>query len=169
MTKLTFATIVLAGITVLSGTALADSSMVGPTYIGDRSANPEQETFAYMVNTESYHLLAFVGPARNIGPVTGDAEETPSRIGPCSPCSETAFGHSSSRASKSHPGHSGGFGLQIGRSGQHAMIRPSPARVRTMPTGQAVVRACENVSRKVRNWVSAREGRCSIGAGAVCC
>ena len=74
MTKLTFATIVLAGITVLSSTALADSSMVGPTYIGDRSANPEQETFAYVVKTESYRPLAFVGPARNIGPVTGDAE-----------------------------------------------------------------------------------------------
>jgi hypothetical protein len=73
MTKLTFATIVLAGITI-SGAALAASSMAGPTYIGNRSANPEQETFAYLVNTDSYGTLAFVGPARNIGAVTGDAE-----------------------------------------------------------------------------------------------
>ena len=48
--------------------------MIGPVYIGDRSANPEQETYGYLVKTESAHPFAFIGPARNIGPVTGSAE-----------------------------------------------------------------------------------------------
>ena len=74
MSKLTLATIVLAGVTVISGAAVAGSSMVGPTYIGDRSADPEDETFAYVVKTESDRPLAFIGPARHVGPVTGDAE-----------------------------------------------------------------------------------------------
>ena len=74
MAKLTLAVSVLAGVTALSGAAMTDSSMLGPTYIGDRSADPEDETFAYLVKTEGYPPLAFIGPARNIGPVTGDAE-----------------------------------------------------------------------------------------------
>ena len=74
MAKLTFAMSMLAGVTALCGAAVADSSMVGPTYIGDRAADPEDETFAYLVKTESDRPLAFIGPARNIGPVTGDAE-----------------------------------------------------------------------------------------------
>ena len=75
MAKLTFAMSMLAGVTALCGAAVADSSMVGPTYIGDRAADPEDETFAYLVKTESDRPLAFIGPARNIGPVTGDAEK----------------------------------------------------------------------------------------------
>ena len=74
MAKLTFAMSMLAGVTTLCGAALADSSVVGPTYIGDRAADPEDETFAYLVKTESDRPLAFIGPSRNIGPVTGDAE-----------------------------------------------------------------------------------------------
>ncbi len=74
MAKLTFAMSVLAGVTALCGAAAADSSMVGPTHIGDRAADPEDETFAYLVKTEGDRPLAFIGPARNIGPVTGDAE-----------------------------------------------------------------------------------------------
>ena len=74
MAKLTFAMSMLAGVTVLFRAAVADSSMVGPTYIGDRAADPEDETFAYLVKTKSDRPLAFIGPARNIGPVTGDAE-----------------------------------------------------------------------------------------------
>jgi hypothetical protein len=74
MAKLTLATIVLVGVTVLSGAAVAGSSMDGPTYIGDRSANPEGETFAYVARTEGDRPLAFIGPARHVGPVTGDAE-----------------------------------------------------------------------------------------------
>ncbi|WP_133116254.1 hypothetical protein [Mesorhizobium wenxiniae] len=72
MAKLTLAMGVLAGVTALCGVAVADSS--GPTYIGDRAADPEDETFAYLVKTKSDRPIAFIGPARNIGPVTGDAE-----------------------------------------------------------------------------------------------
>lgn len=74
MLKLTLAKIVLAGITTISSIAVAGSPMIGPIYIGNRSANPEQETYGYLIKTESAHLLAFIGPARNIGPVTGNAE-----------------------------------------------------------------------------------------------
>jgi hypothetical protein len=75
MTKLTLAMSVLAGVSALCGAAAADSSLVGPRYVGDRAADPEDETFAYLVKTESDRPLAFIGPARNIGPVTGDAEK----------------------------------------------------------------------------------------------
>jgi hypothetical protein len=74
MMKLTLVKIVLAGITTISSTAMAGSPMIGPIYIGDRSANPEQETYSYLVKTESAHLLAFIGPTHNFGPVTGNAE-----------------------------------------------------------------------------------------------
>jgi hypothetical protein len=74
MAKLTLAKIVLAGITTISSTAMAGSPMIGPIYVGARSANPEQETYGYLAKTESAQLLAFIGPARNIGPVTGEAE-----------------------------------------------------------------------------------------------
>jgi hypothetical protein len=74
MVKLTLAKIVFAGMTIVSSTAMAGSLMVEPIYIGDRSVNPEQETYGYLVKTESAHPLAFLGPARNIGPVTGNAE-----------------------------------------------------------------------------------------------
>jgi hypothetical protein len=73
MTKLTTATVVLASITTASGMAMAGSSME-PCYIGARSANPEQETFAYVIPPESQSRLAFIGPAHNVGAVTGDAE-----------------------------------------------------------------------------------------------
>ena len=75
MEKLTLAKIVLAGITTISSTAMASSPMIGPVYIGDRSANPEKETYGYLVKSETARPLAFIGPARNIGPVTGDAEK----------------------------------------------------------------------------------------------
>ncbi|MHA6685393.1 hypothetical protein [Mesorhizobium sp. A556] len=74
MPKLAFATGVLASLTALCGSSVADSSMVGPTYVGDRAADPEDETFAYLVKTESDRPFAFIGPARNVGPVTGNAE-----------------------------------------------------------------------------------------------
>jgi hypothetical protein len=75
MTKLTLAMSVLASVIAPCGAAVADSSLVGPTYVGDRAADPEDETFAYLVKTEGDRPLAFIGPARNIGPVTGDAEK----------------------------------------------------------------------------------------------
>ena len=75
MAKLALVMSVLAGITALCGAAVADSTMVGPTYIGDRAVDPEDETFAYLVKTQSDGPIAFIGPARNLGPVTGDAEK----------------------------------------------------------------------------------------------
>ena len=75
MAKLTLAISVLAGVTALCGAAPADSSMVGPAYIGDRAADPEDETFGYLVKAEGNRPLAFIGPARNMGPVTGDPEK----------------------------------------------------------------------------------------------
>ncbi len=73
MAKLTLANILLAGITILSSTAIADP-LTDPTYIGDRSENPEQETYGYLIEPESARPLAFIGPARNVGPDTGDEE-----------------------------------------------------------------------------------------------
>ena len=74
MAKLTFAVSVLAGVSALYGAAAADTPMMGPTYVGDRAADPEDETFAYLVKSASDRPLAFIGPARNVGLVTGDAE-----------------------------------------------------------------------------------------------
>ena len=76
MPNLTLAAIVLVGVTVLSSAVIAGSSRSGPTYIGDRSDNPEQETYGYVVRTvESQQPLGFVGPARNVGAVTGNVEK----------------------------------------------------------------------------------------------
>ena len=75
MATSTFAAMMLASVTVLSSTANAGSSRIGPAYIGDRSANPEQETYGYLVTAESRQRLNFVGPARNVGAVTGDVEK----------------------------------------------------------------------------------------------
>lgn len=74
MVKLTSATIVVAMITVMSSPAMADSVKPEPIYIGDRSINAEQETFGYLASTEPSGLLAFIGPARSTGSVTGDPE-----------------------------------------------------------------------------------------------
>ena len=65
----------LAGITVLSSSVIAGSSRTGPTYIGDRSDNPERETYGYVLPVEIQQRLGFLGPARNIGAVTGDVEK----------------------------------------------------------------------------------------------
>jgi hypothetical protein len=74
MVKLTFAKIMLAAITTISSTAMAGPTMNVPIYVGARSANPEHETYGYLVKPGSAQPLAFVGPARNIGTVTGNAE-----------------------------------------------------------------------------------------------
>jgi hypothetical protein len=74
MEKLVFANILLAAFTILSSNAMAGPP-VGPTYLGDRAGNPEQETYGYLIKPESARPLAFIGPARNIGPVAGDAEK----------------------------------------------------------------------------------------------
>jgi hypothetical protein len=74
MARLALAMSMLAGVTALCSAALADSTMVGPTYIGGRAADPEDETFAYLVKAQSARPLAFVGPARKMGTATGEAE-----------------------------------------------------------------------------------------------
>jgi len=61
--------------TALCGTAVADSPMVRPTYIGDRPADLEDATFGYLMKIEGARPLAVIGPARNIGHVTGDVEK----------------------------------------------------------------------------------------------
>ena len=75
MPNFTLAAIMLAGVTVLFNTAMAGSLRTGPTYIGDRSDNPERETYGYVVTGESQQRFGFIGPARNIGAVTGDVEK----------------------------------------------------------------------------------------------
>ena len=75
MPNVTLAAIVLAGVMVLSSTVIAGSSRTGPTYIGDRSDNPERETYGYVVTGESQQRLGFVGPARNVGAATGNVEK----------------------------------------------------------------------------------------------
>ena len=44
--------------------------MTGPSYIGSRSANPEQETYGYLVTGVSQQQLAFVG---SLGTTRGSA------------------------------------------------------------------------------------------------
>jgi hypothetical protein len=75
MPNLTLAAIVLAGVTVISSTVIAGSARTGPIYIGDRSDNPERETYGYVVTGESQQRLGFVGPARNVGAATGNVEK----------------------------------------------------------------------------------------------
>ena len=43
--------------------------------VASRAADPEDETVAYLVKPEGNRPLAFIAPARNLGPVTGDAEK----------------------------------------------------------------------------------------------
>jgi hypothetical protein len=74
MPNVTLAAMMLTGVMVLSSSVIAGSLRTGPTYIGDRSDNPEQETYGYVVTTDQQRL-GFVGPARNIGAVTGDVEK----------------------------------------------------------------------------------------------
>ena len=68
MPNLTLAAIVLAGVTVLSSTVIAGSSRTGPIYIGDRSANSEQETYGYVVRRAkvSSGLALSVQPATSV-------------------------------------------------------------------------------------------------------
>src|SRR5262245_17728956 len=55
---------------VTAAPALAD-----PAYIGQRSANPEHETFADPSGESAGSEVGFVGPARNVGAITGDQEK----------------------------------------------------------------------------------------------
>jgi hypothetical protein len=75
MPNFTLAAVVFAGATVLSSTVIAGSSQTRPIYIGDRSANSEQETYGYVVAAETPQRLGFVGPARKVGAATGNVEK----------------------------------------------------------------------------------------------
>src|SRR5215208_3084380 len=75
MPNVTLAAIVLAGVMVPSSTVIAGTLRTGPAYIGDRSDNPERETYGYVVTGESQQRLGFIGPARNVGAATGDVEK----------------------------------------------------------------------------------------------
>lgn len=64
------------GFSLLATSALADELVANPTYLGIRSNNPEQETYATRVDSATFaRTLAFIGPARSVGPVTGDPEK----------------------------------------------------------------------------------------------
>jgi hypothetical protein len=75
MLKFTAPVILLAGAMGLSSAAVACPSPIGPAYIGERSANPEQETYAYVVRSEARYLLGYADPARYVGSISGDPEK----------------------------------------------------------------------------------------------
>jgi len=65
----------LLGFSLLTTAALADELSASPRYFGDRSNNPEQETYAAVDTDASSRTLAFIGPARSVGPATGTLEK----------------------------------------------------------------------------------------------
>lgn len=73
---------------LLATSALADQLAANPTYLGVRSNNPEQETYASPVDSAMFaRISAFIAPARSVGRVTGDPEKdtvayAPFLIGP---------------------------------------------------------------------------------------
>lgn len=75
MHKFTAPVILLAGAVGLSSAAIACPSSIGPAFIGERSANPEQETYGYVVRSGASRLSAYAGPARHVGPISGDPEK----------------------------------------------------------------------------------------------
>lgn len=75
MLKFTAPVILLAGAMGLSSAAIACPSSIGPAYIGERSANPEQETYGYVVSSGASRLLGYAAPARYVGPISGDPEK----------------------------------------------------------------------------------------------
>ena len=71
------------GFWLLATSALADELAANPTYLGLRSNNPEQETYASPIDSSTFaRTLAFIGPARSVGPVTGDPEKDTVAYGP---------------------------------------------------------------------------------------
>jgi hypothetical protein len=64
------------GFSLLATSALAGELVANPTYLGVPSNNAEQETYATRVDAAMFtRTLAFIGPSRNVGPVTGEPEE----------------------------------------------------------------------------------------------
>ena len=74
MSKLTAMTIALVSATSIPAIALILKES-DPAYTSSRSANPEQETYAYAASAGTGQLIRFVRPASNIGTVTGDLEK----------------------------------------------------------------------------------------------
>ena len=71
MSKLT----AVLGLSLLATSAIADELVPNPTYLGLRSNNPELETYGTVVDGATFaRTLAFIGPARSVGPITGDPE-----------------------------------------------------------------------------------------------
>ena len=72
MSKLT----AFLGSWLFATSALAGGLVADSTYLGLRSNNPEQETYGAPVDSSAFaRTLAFIGPARSVGPVTGDPEK----------------------------------------------------------------------------------------------
>ena len=65
----------LVGVALSSHTTQAGPLQAEPQYVGDRSNNPEQETYAWVLTEVGDFILAFTGPARMVGTVTGDPEK----------------------------------------------------------------------------------------------
>lgn len=63
------------GAAIISTAAIGSEPVSGPAYVGDRSNNPEQETYAVAGSPDDPKTLAFVGPATSYGQVTGDPEK----------------------------------------------------------------------------------------------
>jgi hypothetical protein len=65
------ATVLVAGqLSLLTAVASAE-----PAYVGSRYANPEAETFGAVTSPRRPLAIAFIGPARDVGAVTGDPEK----------------------------------------------------------------------------------------------
>jgi len=62
-------------VVTISSAAFSQEPGADPAYVGDRSNNPEQETYADTESSGDPNTLAFIGPARSYGPVTGDPEK----------------------------------------------------------------------------------------------
>ena len=65
----------LAGAALSSHTTQAEPLQAQSQYVGDRSNNSEQETYASVLTEVGDLILAFTGPARMVGTVTGDPEK----------------------------------------------------------------------------------------------
>jgi hypothetical protein len=74
MPKFTFPAIATIVIALLSSSAIACPG-IGPQYRGERSADPEKETYGCVVTAGKQQLLGFVVPARHFGAVTGEEEK----------------------------------------------------------------------------------------------
>jgi len=81
----------LVGTVLSSSVAFAGPARVEPGYVGDRSKNGEQETYASILMGVEAFAFAFAGPARMVGTATGNPEKDtiayrPISIGPRDGC-----------------------------------------------------------------------------------